>query len=320
MHSDDQARRLGLLETVLSLPPEARLTALRGLAGEAAAVLGKDDPVAFEIEFHLVGERSKTGPIEGVVEAWRELHERMLAALGPDDRLVPRTRSAYVRRLRDRDHPGDADVCVELNREILAAQERLGGTNAYLTAMARTNLAVALRHRGGDGDLAEARRIAEEEAGHRAEAYEHDNAFSWIPWGILADVMLDQCEAHPDPVRAERARELAQRVADRRMERFGREAPLTIIARRRLGRALLLTGSHREAAELLDKLRIIERTSEIDEDGSTEELLGRALAAFDPPRARESAEAALTLFLARYGPLSRTVVRARETLTRLSAG
>jgi tetratricopeptide (TPR) repeat protein len=129
------------------------------------------------------------------------------------------------------------------------------GEDAYLTSIATTNLAIAFRQRGGDGDLAASTALAQQAAQARSAGYGPEHPLTLAARSLVSLCLLLQAERSKVEERHRLAgRVLAEVTAIRaaRMRLYGSTAPDTTRSRRHEALALLLLGEPERAAQTLE--------------------------------------------------------------------
>jgi hypothetical protein len=139
------------------------------------------------------------------------------------------------------------DVSDEVIKDLTRALERHGaedGQDAYMTGIARTNLAVAFRVRAAGIDLAEATTLAAEEAVRRTARYGATHPVTLVARSEYVRSLLAQADAAADrQLRHSLAGQALEEASQVRMARdrlYGFGAPNAIRSRRHEGHALLL--------------------------------------------------------------------------------
>jgi tetratricopeptide (TPR) repeat protein len=178
-----------------------------------------------------------------------------------DPELIRLRESAAVARVEaDDTSPGVFAVLLEA----LDFHLRTDGRDAYLTSIARANLAVAYRQRGGDADLDNATELAEDEVKIRTARYGPDHPVTLVARSMLTLSLLLQAEASDDE---DERRDLAERalaeITEVRVARdrlFGVMSPSATSSRRYEARALLLLGQLQRARSCLESTLTFENT------------------------------------------------------------
>ncbi len=131
-------------------------------------------------------------------------------------------------------------------RWVLDYHRRQHGEGAYLTSIARTNLALAYRHRRGETDLAMVTSLAQDEVRARTARYGPHHSVTLMARSVFAQALLLQAEESSDEQeRRQLARRALTEVTDIRAARdrlFGATSPNAAVSRRHEARALLLLG------------------------------------------------------------------------------
>jgi tetratricopeptide (TPR) repeat protein len=201
------------------------------------------------------------------------------------------------------------------------------GEDAYLTALARANVLVALLQRGAELDLAEAAALAQEEIAFRTIRYGPDHPATLAARSLLGRCLLMQAEAAQDETGQLRlaGRALAEitpiRVARDRL--FGVTSPEATSSRRYEARALLLLGEGEKARNCLLCTLAFEYAchsgAETPSVGQTLYQLARVERALgNTERAFGLAEDAHRIF-SRHYPGGSTARQARELIRELGA-
>lgn len=129
------------------------------------------------------------------------------------------------------------------------------GRDAYLTSLARTNLAIAYRIRATGTDLADATEFCRQETRARNRQYGPDHPFTLVARNNLARCLLAQAEAAGDErtrhALARQAYEEAGRARAARDSLYGPTSSNATLSRRHQGHALLLLGDLERARSCL---------------------------------------------------------------------
>lgn len=165
-------------------------------------------------------------------------------------------------RLRERAanaHVDADDTAPEVFSDLLNALEyhrTRDGEDAYLTTLARANLAIAYRQRRTGDDLAKATVLAEEEVRTRTARYGPGHPVTLVARSLFTLSLLLQAEASADEAerRSLASRALAEITAVRatRDRLFGVTSPNATTSRRYAARALLLLGQPEKARSCLE--------------------------------------------------------------------
>jgi hypothetical protein len=310
VRADEVERRLrGRAHTVLAYTEAtADPWPLVGLHDRIGAALGPADPLALLVEYHVEELRSRTRSVAESARVWADLHARAEAALDWHDTTLMGIKALYARYARLSGGPADLDAAAQAYEVEWLRRLAILGPRADRTLTAHANLAIALRDRGGPGDLRRACQIAREEVAVRRDVYGADNAFTWIAQLVLAQTLLRVAE-RPDqpgekaaqqrppeadgypPVRLDdverprpelvaEGRALAAQVLSSRRERFGATSDATLRTQLVFAQALLLAGEPvRAAEEIRYVLATNRRVSANLDPGWPELLLARALLA-----------------------------------------
>jgi DNA-directed RNA polymerase specialized sigma24 family protein len=158
------------------------------------------------------------------------------------------------------------------------------GPDAYLTSIARTNLANAYRTRGAGTDLADASEFCRQEISARARRYGPEHPFTLVACNMLARCLLAQAEVAGDEQErrtlARQAYDEADRARATRDQLYGVTAANSTLSRRYQGHALLLLGDLQRARSSLHYALAFETArndnAEWRGSGATHLLLARA--------------------------------------------
>ena len=255
---------------------------------------------------------------------WEQLTGFFAGLLPEDDPELP---GLHERVLSARSDAGD--ISPELFAELADALEyhrAVHGPDAYLTSIAQVNLAVALRLRRGDNDLAASAALAAQAARTRAAAHGPEHPVTLVARSTVNHSMLLQAEAGPDedrPRLASRVLPEATAVRAARDRLYGITAPNATSSRRHEARALLLLGEPDKARQALELALACETAHngahESRTMADTHQLLARVYRALgDPGRAVEHAREASRIFDL-HNPDGRGARQARRLITELTA-
>ncbi len=185
---------------------------------------------------------------------WDKLVEFFARHFRADDPVLVRLRErAAVARV----DAGDVSPQVfDVLRQALDYHRVRDGEDAYMTTLAKENLAIAFRQRRSGDDLAMATRLAEEEVRTRAVRYGLGHPVTITARSMLTLSLLLQAEASADPAEQHR---LARRALTENTEvRVARDrlsgvtSPDATSSRRYEARALLLLGQPERARSCLE--------------------------------------------------------------------
>lgn len=241
------------------------------------------------------------------VRVWSSL-ARFFRQAAPAD---PMARRIQAQALHKRMEVGD--VSAEVVDGLLVAYEwhrDTYGSRAYLTSLARTNLARAYRRRATGTDLTDAEQLFREEIDARICRYGPEHPFVLVAHNLLVRCLLAQAERTGDEEErralALQAYAEADRVRAARDLIYGATSPNAVLSRRHQGYALLILGD----ADSLKRARVCLRyvldfetarndNSEWRGSGPTHLLLARVcLALGDRPAALGHARSAHRLLSA----------------------
>lgn len=223
------------------------------------------------------------------------------------------------------------ELSASVVRGLLSALEwhrQRDGDDAYLTGLARANLAVAYRHRGEGTDLADAAALTAKEARARTERYGHSHPVTLVARSLHVRSLLCQAEiAHDEELRldfAQRAFEEITAVRTARDRLFGVTSLAAIRSRRYEGHALLLLGEPERARSCLDYALAFETArngnTEWPGSGRTHLLLARVYEALgDVPMALSHARDARRL-LSEDAPAGTSLRGTQRLLDQLQNG
>lgn len=154
-----------------------------------------------------------------------------------------------------------ADCSPEVIGNLVAAlnwRRENDGEDAYLTGIVRGKLLAAYRLRGSESDLAEAVRLAEQEAVVRTARYGPGHPITVVAHSILCRCLLMQAEAAADQAEqrnlASRALADITKVRAARDRMYGVTAPNSTTSRRSEAHALLLLGELDRARAYLENI------------------------------------------------------------------
>lgn len=253
------------------------------------------------------------------VRCWERLYDFFAARLPAADGQLTRLREALLgARIDIGDGPPPV---VDGLRAALAQHIDADGHDAYLTGLARANLAVAYLQRAQDGDVAEAIRLTWAEAQSRSDRYGPTHPVTLVALSLHVRALLQQAELTTDA--GERKRLAAQALAandDIRVSRdrqYGVLALNAIRSRKREGHALLLLGEDLGRAAACLQYALAFETARNDNrewrgSGTTHLLLARVHAASgDLEYALRHAEMACRL-LSQHSPTGPSYRKARQ--------
>jgi hypothetical protein len=199
------------------------------------------------------------------------------------------------------------------------------GPDAYLTSIARTNLATAYRTRGAGADLVTATELCRQEVSARARRYGAGHPFTLVARNMAARCLLAQAESAADQQErrtlAQQAYDEADRARVARDQLYGVTSANSTLSRRYQGHALLLLGDLERARSCLHYALAFEtaRNDNVEWRGSglTHLLLARvSIAMGDRAGALEHAASAHRL-LAADNPASAACRQASTLLQQL---
>ena len=199
------------------------------------------------------------------------------------------------------------------------------GEDAYLTSVATTNLAWALRQRRGDGDLAASTALAEQAARLRAARYGHEHPLTLMARSLVTLCLLLAAEGSQEAERHRLAgRALAEITAIRaaRLRLYGSTAP--DITRRHEALALLLLGEPERAGQTLELTLALDSAlggaDGVRAVADTRLLLAEVSRALgDMGKALEHARDANRIY-GQHNPRGHGARRARRLIEQLTAG
>ncbi len=230
------------------------------------------------------------------------------------------------RACNERVDAGDtAEEVISDLRAVVDHHREADGEHAYLTGLARASLSVAYRQRGTGADLAEATRLAGDEARARTLRYGPEHPVTLVARSLFTRSLLVQAEAADDPADRRRlARDALGEITGVRAARdrmFGVTAPNATRSRRYEARALLLLGELDRARTCLEHTLIFERIHnggrERFETGQTHLVLARVHAALGHrDQALEQASRARRI-LGAHNPGSTSSARAAALVSEL---
>jgi hypothetical protein len=272
------------------------------------------------MDLHAAGRRISERP-----GLWEQMAGFFADLLAEGD---PELAGLRERVLTARTNAGDTSP--ELFAELVNALEyhrAVHGTDAYLTSIAQMNLAVALRLRRGDNDLAASTALAEEAARTRAAAYGPEHPVTLVARSMVSHSMLLQAEAGPDEERPRLASQVLPEVTAVRAARdrlYGITAPNATSSRRHEARALLLIGEPDQARQALELALACETAHngahESRTMADTHQLLAKVYRALgDLGTALEHAREASRIFDL-HNPDGRAAKQARRLIAELTAG
>ncbi|HXW45518.1 MAG TPA: hypothetical protein VEL03_12070 [Streptosporangiaceae bacterium] len=159
--------------------------------------------------------------------------------------------------LTSRVQAGDAPAqVVDGLQRALRTHNELDGDDAYLTGLARTNLAFAYRIRGHGQDLARAVTLTERESRARAARYGASHPVTLVARSLHARALLSLAHAAADTSSRHRFAEAAlaevNEVRAARDRVFGSTSEMAIRSRRHEGHALLLLDQPDRARDCLE--------------------------------------------------------------------
>ncbi len=185
--------------------------------------------------------------------AWQRLASFFARQLPPSDPELARLREQVVL-----EQLAAGDTAPEVLGELsgtLGFHRAVHGEDAYLTALARAGVLVALLKRGTRSDLAEAAVLAREEVASRTIRHGPDHPVTVTARSLLGRCLLGQAEAdHHEASRlclAGRALTEITHVRGVRDRLFGVTSPEATSSRRDEARALLLLGEPEKARNCL---------------------------------------------------------------------
>ena len=182
------------------------------------------------------------------------------------------------------------DLSSEVVDGLAAAVERhraADGEDAYLTGLARANLAIAYRQRGTGTDLAKSAALIMAEALARSVRYGPTHPVTLVARSLWTRSLLAQADTTQDQVtRLDLARQALQEIDEVRAARdrlFGVTSRMATRSRRYEGHALLLLGQFERAAACLEYTLAFETARNDNKEwggsGETHLLLARVYVA-----------------------------------------
>jgi len=256
---------------------------------------------------------------------WDRLARFFDARLPPSDPHLFRLRE---RAVMSRVDAGDTSPgVVAALTSAVEFHRRAHGEEAYLTSVATTNLALALRQRRGDGDLAASEALAGKAARVRAARYGPEHPLTLAARSLAALCLLLLAEGGREEERRRVAGPLlAEFTAIRaaRMRLYGSTAPDTTRSRRHEALALLLLGERERARQALELTLALEAAlggaDRAEAAADTRLLLGQVSRALgDMDKALEHAREANRIY-GQQNPRGRGARRARRLVAQLTAG
>jgi tetratricopeptide (TPR) repeat protein len=186
-------------------------------------------------------------------DLWARLAAFFARIVPPGDPRLGRLREKTLNaRVNAEDTSRDV---VEKLLEAYQRHARTDGRDAYLTSVARANLAIAYCQRGTGTDLAEAVRLCRQEIQTRTDRYGADHPITLVARSLLVRCLLAQAEVTEDQgERLRLAREAlgdADRVRAARDRLFGVLSVNATLSRRYQGHALFLLGDTERARACL---------------------------------------------------------------------
>jgi tetratricopeptide (TPR) repeat protein len=223
------------------------------------AQAGKEDgvPVSHQAVLHLARTAMslRCSGLHAVQRAdlWARLAAFFAQLVPPGDPWLVRLREKTLNaRINAEDTSRDV---VEKLLGTYQLHARANGSEAYMTSLARANLAMAYCQRGTGADLAEAMRLCRQEIQTRTDRYGADHPITLVARSLLARCLLAQAEVTED--RGERSRlaheafDDADRVRVARDRLFGALSVSATLSRRYQGHALFLLGDLERARACL---------------------------------------------------------------------
>jgi len=185
---------------------------------------------------------------------WANLRQFFAAVGGAPCRDLQRLEE-YELSARVRAGEASAEVVDGLQRALRTHRE-LDGEDAYLTGLARTNLATAYRMRGSGQDLAEAVALTERESLARAARYGRSHPVTLVARSVHARALISLADVAADvSIRHRLAGTALAEVNEVRTARdrlFGSTSEMAIRSRRYEGHALLLLDQPERARACLE--------------------------------------------------------------------
>jgi tetratricopeptide (TPR) repeat protein len=233
-------------------PADWRRAGLPAPAGRADGV-----PVSHQAVLHLASTalslRCSGLPAVQRADLWARLAALFGPVVTPGDPWLSRLRERILNARVDAE-----DTSPEVVDKLLGVYQRHArteGRDAYLTSLARVNLAIAYCQRGAGTDLAEAVRLGGQEIQARADRYGPAHPVTLMARSLLVRCLIAQAEAADDQdERLRLAREAfddADRVRAARDRLFGVISVNATLMRRYQGHALLLLGDTERARACL---------------------------------------------------------------------
>jgi hypothetical protein len=257
-------------------------------------------------------------------QRWERLHAFFAARLSAADPQLTRIRE-YL--LNAKVAAGDvSSPVIEGLQEALEHHARTDGRDAYLTGLARANLADAYQQRAEGSDVTEAISLTRAEARARSDRYGPAHPVTLVARSLHVLALLQQAELTADD--DERQRLAAQSLAENddiranRDRLFGATALNSIRARKREGHALLLLGGDLGRARACLQYALAFETARNNNvpwrgSGTTYLLLARVCAASgDEQEALRHVVTACRL-LSGYSPTGPSYRKAMELRSRL---
>ncbi|MEV6417307.1 hypothetical protein [Kribbella sp. NPDC051718] len=314
--------RLEVLRVVLPVDPAAAMPELRAICSTAGRQFGDTALVTLEAKYMVIYHEAKNHDAATTAARFAELAATCERCLGPEAYLTRRSslvRAQFVRK------SGDPEG-ISLYEEELAHRERVDGPSAWLSRLARLNLAVALRDRGELNDLNRADQIVERELTERAAEYGEEHPRTIVALANKALLLLALVDGGHVGGDAEQALQLATDVVRVRETVLGPLHESTLNGQMIRAHALIALQRCDEATWILLRVLADQAAAGASDPGRAEELLGRALAGThrrsDLEQARQVAADATRLRSRQYGTGTPQVRRVQELeasiLTQLS--